>query len=63
MFVAEYGGEHGQNKVIELDRPGKGVAAQEQRLLPYLAGAGIEVPPLEHSGGEPAAPSGSPPPN
>lgn len=54
VFVAEYRGEHGQrDKVLKLDRPGKRVAAQEQRLLPFLRDAGIEVPPVEQCGFEP----------
>ena len=55
VFVASFDGAAGvPDKVIKLDRPGGRVAAQEQRLLPYLRAAGIEVPPIEHSGHEPA---------
>ena len=55
VFVAAFGGAPGlPDKVLKLDRPGRSVAAQEQRLLPYLRAVGVEVPPVEHGGAEPA---------
>lgn len=54
-FVASFGSVGGAagggpDKVIKVDRPGKGVVAQESRLLPYFRDAGVDVATIEHAG-------------
>lgn len=65
-FVASFGGGGGvgdaaggvPDKVFKVDRPGKGVVAQETRLLPYFRDAGVDVATIEHAGVEPLDDSG-----
>jgi hypothetical protein len=48
VFVLDFGGAL-PHKVIKLERPGSGVVAKEQRLLPFLRAHGLEVPVVEHA--------------